>query len=280
MYKHVVAIGFISMLMIFANLSKAEVDESFRQRIHQQDQQGYGEDDVKVEISLGREIAARILGKYPRLDDERLTRYVTLVGKSLALNSNRTELDYHFAVLDTEQVNAYSAPGGYIFVTKGAMELMGDEAELAAVLAHEISHVTERHIVKELGIHSEDVSATGSIGQILGGAGGSASIAFTQVVDKATAILFETGFHQQDELDADRVGTILLATTGYDPLALQRYLKKVHAHKDEYAQSINTTHPPSQQRVDTLAQLIQDEKLNKGEYSIAQVRFAEHVSFN
>ena len=280
MYKQIMAIGFITILMVNTNFSRAAVDDNYRQRIHQQSQQAYGEDDIRAEISLGREIAARIFGKYPRLDDQALTQYVTLVGKSLTLNSSRTELEYHFAVLDTDQVNAYSAPGGYIFVTKGALKLMGNEAELAAVLAHEIAHVTERHIVKELGIRSEDRSATGSIGQILGGAGGSANIAFTQLVDKATEILFETGFHQQDELDADRVGTLLLATVGYDPLSLQHYLQKIHAHKDEYTQSINTTHPPSQQRVNSLARLIQDEKLDKGEYSVVQVRFAEHVSFN
>ena len=274
------AIGFIAMLMAYATHSWAEADSKFRQRVHQQSQQDYGENDIKAEIRLGKAISAKIFGKYPRLDDQELTRYVTLVGMSLALHGNRTELEYHFAVLDTDHVNAYSAPGGYIFVTKGALELMKDEAELAAVLAHEIAHVTERHIVKELGIRSKDASTTGSIGQLLGGAGGSANIAFSQVVEKATQILFEAGFHRQDELDADRIGTLLLATVGYDPLSLQRYLKKVHAHKDEYAQSINTTHPPSQQRVEKLAQLIQDEKLNSGEYSVAQLRFAERVNFN
>jgi len=280
MYKHLVVTGFIALLLVYANFGKAGTDDNFRLRVNQQTQQDYAENDVEVEIRLGKEIAARILGKYPRLADQDLTRYVTLVGKSLALYSNRTELEYHFAVLDTKHVNAFSAPGGYIFVTKGALELMNDEAELAAVLAHEIAHITERHIVKELGIRDKSTSATGSIGQILGGAGGSANIAFMQVVDKATEILFETGFHQQDELDADRIATLLLATVGYDPLALQRYLKKVHANKDKNMQSINTTHPPSRQRVEALARLIGDEKLDKGEYPIAQVRFAEHVSFN
>ena len=274
------ATGFIAILLVFANFGRAGVNDDFRLRVNQQNQEIYGENDVKAEIRFGKEIAARILGKYPRLDDQELTRYVTLVGKSLALYSNRTELEYHFAVLDTDHVNAYSSPGGYIFVTKGALKLMDDEAELAAVLAHEIAHITERHIVKELDIRDKGMSATGSIGQILGGAGGSTNIAFMQVVDKATKILFETGFHKQDELDADRIATLLLATVGYDPLALQRYLKKVHAGKVGNMQSINTTHPPSRQRVEALARLIRDEKLDKGEYSIAQVRFAGHVSFN
>ena len=116
------------------------------------------------------------------------------------------------------------------------------------------------------------------IGELLGGAGGSANIAFMQVVDKATEILFETGYRQQDELDADRVGTLLLATTGYDPTSLQRYLNRVQAHNGESGQSINTTHPPSQERVEELARLIQGEGLDKGAYIVAQARFTGYVT--
>ena len=268
----------IILLMMHTGNGRAGTDGDFRQRTHQKNQQDFGENNVSVEIRLGKEIAARILGKYPRLETQDLTRYVSLVGKSLALHSNRTEFDYHFAVLDTDHVNAYSTPGGYIFVTRGALELVKDEAELAAVLAHEIAHVTERHIVRELDIRDKDVSAAGSLGQLLGGAGGSANIAFMQVVDKATEILFETGYRQQDELDADRVGTLLLATTGYDPTSLQRYLNRVQAHNGESGQSINTTHPPSQERVEELARLIQGEGLDKGAYIVAQARFTGYVT--
>ena len=279
MTKHHLAFALFMLLFVSVNVSHATSDD-FRQRINQQGLLNYSENDVKAELRLGRELAARILGKYPHLENQDLTRYVTLVGKSLALQSSRTELEYHFAVLDTEDINAYSTPGGYIFVTKGALEKMQNEAELAAVLAHEIAHVTERHLVKDLDIHDNSANATSSIGQVLGGAGSSAGVAFTQVVNKAAEILFQKGFRQQEELDADRVGTLLLATAGYDPLALQRYLRRIHESKNNNVHTINTTHPSSQKRVEALARLIREENLDKGEYTVAQVRFADHVSFN
>ncbi len=114
-------------------------------------------DDVLAEIQFGREMASRVLGRYGLYDNESVTRYVNLVASVVALNSGRPEIKFQVAILKTDTINAYAAPGGYIFITRGALMQMHDEAELAAVIAHEMGHITGKHIVKELNIHASDI---------------------------------------------------------------------------------------------------------------------------
>ncbi|WP_428623529.1 M48 family metalloprotease, partial [Sedimenticola sp.] len=164
----------VGAICSFLLLAIAPVSDAgnYRARTSQSDAIVTQEDitaDVEAEIKVGREIAARILGRFGVLEDARLTRYVNLVGKSVALNASRPEIEFRFAILDTQSVNAYAAPGGYIFVTKGALDLMQDEAELAGVLAHEIAHVTEKHIVDELRIRGESKSSSAGIAALIGG---------------------------------------------------------------------------------------------------------------
>ncbi|MDQ7010563.1 MAG: M48 family metalloprotease, partial [Mariprofundaceae bacterium] len=99
---------------------------------------------------LGRAVAARVIERFSIEDAPEKTYYLNLVGTAIAQRSDRPDIGYHFAILATDDVNAYACPGGFIFVTRGVLDMVQDEAELAAVLAHEIAHVTERHIIKEM----------------------------------------------------------------------------------------------------------------------------------
>ncbi len=233
--------------------------------------------DVKAEIEFGREVAARILGKYPLSKDDALLRYVSLVGGSVARHSGRTELAYRFGVLETDDLNAYAAPGGYIFITRGALALMEDEAELAAVLAHEIAHVTQKHIVKELDIKGMQKSPEAGITHLLGGTGDPLRIAFAQAVDKAIDLLFSSGYKRQDEFEADRVGTLLAAQSGYDPLALQRYLERVSRIKGRQSAILTHTHPPFANRLAALRTLSDEEGLNAISAQNLKSRFVQHT---
>jgi len=253
-----------------------EGGQTFRQRAHTQALTDITAEDVRAEINFGREVAARVLGRFPLLRNERLTRYVSLVGTALAAQSGRPELNYHFAILDSDSVNAYSAPGGYIFITRGALEMANDEAELAAVLAHEIAHVSERHIVKALNIHASDNSGAAGLGRMLGAGSDTARVAFMQALDQAVKILFENGYSQQDELQADRMATLLLVNTGLDPLALRRYLARVQT-VDNKSQAINTTHPPSAERLESLDRLITEEHLIGLDMARNTTRFNRYV---
>ena len=111
--------------------------------------QSQGEIDETREIEIGRQLAAVLLGSKPLLQDAPLQRYVNQLGRWISLQSSRPRLPWTFAVLDDPGFNAFAAPGGFIFVTKGLVDRV-DEAELAGILAHEVTHVTERHHLEAL----------------------------------------------------------------------------------------------------------------------------------
>ncbi|MFC1750124.1 M48 family metalloprotease [Pseudomonadota bacterium] len=249
---------------------------SFRQRMHVNVLNETTSEDIKAEINFGRDVAARVLGRTAIQKNKALNKYVSLIGTALAAHANRAELQFHFGVLDSDDINAYSTPGGYIFVTRGAVNLAENEAELAAILAHEIAHITERHIVDSLNIRATDASGAAGLGRLIGAGTDTARVAFTQAIDEAVNILFEKGYSQQHELDSDRVATLLLANAGYDPMALRQYLQRAHS-VDHASESINTTHPPSRQRLMSLDRLIKEEQLDQIQQARNSARFNKYV---
>lgn len=274
---------FFSVFVLFAvylplfSVSKAFAEpQEFRKRPSQASETKVEVSDVEAEVQFGRNIAARILGRYNLYDNEGLIKYINLVGKGVALQSNRPEVEYHFAILETDAVNAFAAPGGYIFLTKGAVDRMQDEAELAGVLAHEIAHITERHIVKELNIRGAEGSS-GGLARLVGGVGDPARVAFFQAVDKAMEILFEKGLKVEDEFGADRVGTMLLANSGYDPSGLKRYLERIKDSKVDKTKVLSKTHPPFDERINRLDETIKTEGLEKLNYPTVKERFVENI---
>jgi predicted Zn-dependent protease len=181
--------------------------------------------DLEAEIHFGRVLAARILGSQPLLDEPLIQRYVNLVGSSVALFAGRPELKFYFGVLKSDEINAYAVPGGYVFITKGALDHMHDEAQLAAVLGHEIAHIVGKHVVKELNIRGADSSTGAGIAGLIGGATGGYRGALKEALDEATEIILNRGYTQADELEADRIGLILAAMAGYDPHAFLSFLE-------------------------------------------------------
>lgn len=282
MTGHLKIIGtnlFRLFVLIAISVNVVMADQSFRQRLSA-DQLLTPEDiesDVKAEIEFGRVVAARILDKYKLSEDYALTKYVTLVGRSIALNSNRPELIFHFGVLETKDINAYTAPGGYVFVTRGALNLMNDENDLAVVLAHEIAHVTEMHIVEELDIKGTSTGVGGGLARILGSAAETTRVAFEQVIDKAVSLLFREGLNKQDEFEADQVGSMLAANSGYDPSALYRYLHRVKQYKGEQTAIVSKTHPSFDDRLVGLKNLSDEEGLASLKSTIDVGRFNKIV---
>ncbi|MDH3515172.1 MAG: M48 family metalloprotease, partial [Gammaproteobacteria bacterium] len=128
-------------------------------------------------------------------------------------HSHRSQLKYHFTVLDGPEVNAFALPGGYIYITRGILAYINSEAELAAVLGHEIGHVTARHGVRQ---HSA-ATATGVVGAILGAATG---IQGTQDLFNVFGSAILSGYGRDHELESDRLGAEYLARSGYDPQAM------------------------------------------------------------
>jgi predicted Zn-dependent protease len=270
-----IALAFTVSLTPF--IANAE-NNNFRIRAHQEAVNQNTAEDIDAEIEFGKTIGARILGQYPVYNNEKLIRYVNLVGRSLAINSNRSDIDFFFTVLDADFINAYSTPGGYVFITRGAIAAMQNEAELAAVLAHEVAHIAEKHIVKEFKIKGIDNSATAGLSQLLGSASSSAKVAFSQAVDNAVNMLLSKGFKHEDEMDADRMALLLMASTGYDPMALGRYLERIKA-KDNKAKNPahKPTHPPTSARITALKKIAKEEGLDKIRLPVGASRFAQYA---
>ncbi|HYA88649.1 MAG TPA: M48 family metalloprotease, partial [Nitrospirota bacterium] len=146
------------------SLSAATSDPNFRQRTSSGDE--VITSDITEEVRLGREVAARIIARFGLYDNPELMKYVNLVGNVLAIYAARPELEFHFAILNTDEINGYSAPGGYVFITRGAIANMQDESELAGALAHEIGHVVEKHAVKELNIKGQEASTVSNLAML------------------------------------------------------------------------------------------------------------------
>lgn len=233
------------------------------------DSDTYLQTDTDAELNFGREIAARLLGQYKMSANEKLQKYVNLVGTTLANNCNRSDLDFHFVVIESSEINAYSTPGGYVFITTAVLAKMENEAELAGVLAHEIAHVTERHIVKELSLRGAEKSAVSSIAALIGGASESVGIAFSQAVDKAVDLILRDGYKKEDEMQADASAVLLCAFSGYDPSGLVTFLNKVSKVKSK----VGKTYPVYDVRLATLQRAMSDEGIAEMKLALNTERF-------
>lgn len=207
--------------------------------------------DPPREVEIGRQLAAVLLGSKPLYPDMILQRYVNQLGRWISLQSSRPDLPWTFAVLDDPGFNAFAAPGGYVFVTKGLIDRVPEEAELAGILAHEISHVTGKHHLKALRKTARAGLLTQALGsQLKGDAGGALSAQLLSLGRN----MYARGLDQEDEFEADRVAVALAASAGFDPYGLVSVLQNLRSAAPDNALFTLTlsTHPPAQQRLDLI----------------------------
>lgn len=244
-------------------------EENFRSRKHVERWYKITDEDIRAEVLLGREVAAKILGKYDLVNDKALQIYINKVGKYLAMYSGRGELNFRFGVINSDDINAYSTPGGYVFVTLGAIRKMKNEAELAGVLAHEIGHVVHMHVIKDLNFKGKGIPSSGLV-MILSGGTQTIGVTFSELIDKATDILFEKGFRKEEEFEADETGVIIMAMAGYDPDAYIEFLRRTKYE--------SVTHPNNKDRVARLMDIVSELKLEGGKRM--QERFVKNVKID
>ena len=255
---------------VFASFGNAQ---EFRQRAHHVYWKNQ-EANTEREINFGRSVSAKILGKYPILRNEKKVRYISQIGTGIAAQLGRPELRYYFGILDTDEINAFAAPGGYIFVTKGALKLMRNEAQLAGVLAHELAHVDQKHIVRKLKLQSTDRSVTSGIAHVLGGATLSAKIALERLNDIAFKMLMEEGLSKEDEADADQKALEMLISTGYDLQSYLDYLLSLKPYLEQgQANVLSKTHPTIEFRYNNLHEFITKNNLEKFQGKKNEIRF-------
>src|SRR5262245_28921906 len=172
------------------------------------------------EVAVGKREDQKVRREYGVYDNAQLQQYVNGIGQRLARASDRAGLQYHFVVLDTPEVNAFALPGGYIYMTRGILAYLNSEAELAAVLGHELGHVTARHSVRQ-STASTAAGIGASIIQILVPQARGV-IGDTAINVLGSALL--SGYGREHELEADRLGAEYLARVGYDPQAMVRVI--------------------------------------------------------
>ncbi len=213
-----------------------------------------GAEQAAEELALGPQIAGRVLGARPLWSNAEAQRRVSVVGRWVASQTSRPDLPWTFGVIDTSEVNAFAAPGGYVLMTRGLYELLSSDAELAAVLGHEISHAVERdhyHVLRkqELASVGKDmVSSEVNLGT------GIAQTYAKRYVEQHGAAILATSLDRQAEFRADQAAEIYLARAGMNPMALYAVLQKMTALGRESASlaALYKTHPPLGARMDRI----------------------------
>jgi predicted Zn-dependent protease len=237
------------------------------------------------EYYVGRAVAARILATYPLLRNSRLTEYVNLVGQTVALNSEKPNTfgGYHFAVLDSAEVNAFACPGGTILITRGMLRSVRTEDELAAVLAHEVAHINHRDGIEAIS-KSRWTEALTIIGTEAVKTYGSSDVArltgiFEGSIDDVFKTLVVNGYGRGQEEDADRTSLGYLSRAGYDPHALESFLSRLTATGQGASGGILKTHPATSDRLDVVRSNLPTSAVDPLLEKARESRFSASASF-
>ncbi len=210
------------------------------------------------EVAIGRGMAEQVRQQETILADSTWQAYLNEIGQKLVRVSDRSNLDYHFTVIESDQVNAFAAPGGFIYFYTGLLKQMDSEAELAAVVAHEISHVVARHGVRRL---QQALGAALAYQLIFGedGAGEAMDIAINVGMNLVFA-----DYSREAEREADRYGILYMVKAGYDPRgALQMFQTLAElggAEYDNVFEGLTASHPETQERIERAREQIEQLK--------------------
>jgi len=196
------------------------------------------------EVAIGKQVAADVESKERVLSDPTVQSYVNKVGQNLVKVCDRRDLNYTFKVLDSDEINAFACPGGFIYIYKGLMRTMDNEAQLAGVLGHEIGHVVARHSVKKL----QQIYGVSLLIQV---ALGDKSETVQQLVGGAAGVIL-LGYGRDNEFEADEYGTLYEGKAGHNPQGMSQLLGKFKALEQNPPNSLEkllSTHPPTSDRI-------------------------------
>jgi predicted Zn-dependent protease len=209
---------------------------------------------IEEEVAVGRQISGNLLGAAPLVPDPELQAYVNRVGRWVALQSLRPDLTWTFGVIEAGDINAFAAPGGYVFVTRGLYARLRDESQLAGVLGHEIGHVQQQHHLKV--IQQQRLLGAGSalLGKKL-----TNKEAIQKLIGSGAEILAR-GLDKSAEFEADRIGVVLATRAGYDPWGLPAVLQDIASVSkgDGSVALLFKTHPHPDERLAQLGDAMGD----------------------
>ena len=224
------------------------------------------------EAQLGAEVSQRIRARYGVVQNAAVHRYVTLVGTALAQVSTKPGLAWKFIVLDTDAVNAFAAPGGFIHITKGALANLKDESELAGVLGHEIIHVTGKHTIRA--IQKGKLVQMGADETLAGN-----NALMGKLADKAYEVV-EGGFGRGEELESDEKGIAMANAVGYAPQGMNGFLNMLMARNKDAAPAKNglfASHPETKERVEKMTRQVASAKLSST--ATVEARYTSTITF-
>ena len=234
--------------------------------VHQPQRAGHGENlpDItpEQEYYIGRSVAATVLHTYRPLDNAAANRYLNVIGGVLAQASDRPETfgGYHFQILNSDDVNAFSAPGGFVMVSRGMLRCCRSEDAVAAVLAHEIGHVQGQHglrAIKKGRLTSALTVLAAEGAKNLGGQDvAELTRAFEGTIGDITSTLMNNGYARGLEREADQTAVTILQRVGYDPAALVAMLAEMKQHLQPGGLDFAKTHPSPDARIAELRGLI------------------------
>jgi Zn-dependent protease with chaperone function len=210
----------------------------------------------REELELGKRLAIEIEIDEPMLEDTITERYVQSLGQRLARDSARPNIRYRFKVLNSDEVNAFALPGGYIFVTRGMLESVKDENELAGVLAHEIGHIAARQHAKRVRRSQLTNLGFSLMGPVVGGG---AKMAAGRIAGRSLVDLIFTPFNREDEREADRLGAKNMHDAKFDPAALVSFFERSAAGSERQPgrfKQFFASHPRSEERAAEIAEFI------------------------
>jgi beta-barrel assembly-enhancing protease len=224
------------------------------------------------EQQLGAAVSERVRARYGVVQDPNVHRYVALVGSALAQISDKPNFAWTFIVLDTDAVNAFAAPGGFVHITRGALALLQNEAELAAVLGHEIVHISEQHTIRA--IQKSKAIQMGADETLSGNAA-----LFNRLVDNVYLSILNNSFGRAEENESDEKGVAMANRIGYAPQGLSGFLTRLQErNKDtQEKRGLFASHPEMKERLDRLAKQITSQKLT-ATATLAD-RYAKHISY-
>lgn len=199
--------------------------------------------DQRHERAIGESVSLALTNEYGVTTNQELARYVVMVGQTVASRTPRADKQWVFGVLETQEVNAFSGPGGYVWITRGAVEHMQNEAELAGVLGHEIGHVVKQHglqAAKQAGLADAAVTAVQSSNDMT---------EFNGLSDKVADIIIKRGFSQPQEFEADAMSVKFVAAAGYDPNGFLHFLERIRQQQKSGGPTLFSTHPGMDERI-------------------------------
>ena len=204
--------------------------------------------DYPTERSIGEALALESMQRFGRpIDNEAVQKYVNLVGAVVVKSSLRSTIPYHFTILDSPVQNAFAAPGGIIFISKALLLTLTDEAELAAVLAHEVGHIAAKHALKS----TKRAQFLQGVGTITAATSGSKGKDYQALIGDLQSKLFDQGLDKSMEFEADLAAMETTYRAGYDPFAMIRVLQRLQKLEASSVKkgSWFSTHPPLAERI-------------------------------